>query len=330
MNWGLGTRNRAIPIMAKTTNDWFCSDPLVRRFVDYLVGEKSVAANTQMGYVADLRIFARYRWRGVAKPPYEWRTVVEADARRYSADLVAKGGSSASVRRRLSALREFYRFLQREGEAIDNPFMLIHGPKLGKRLPKVMSAAEVARFLSRPAADLKEKTLSFYDSIRDTALFEALYSTGCRLSEMLSLTWAEVDLKQGKAIVMGKGAKSRLVILGSPAVAALKRLKELLADMRPAGISVDERVFLTERLKPLGARLVERRMKRYLAEAGLSTALTPHKLRHSFATHLLDAGANLRSVQEMLGHASLSTTQIYTHISVERLKDQFFATHPRS
>ena len=229
----------------------------------------------------------------------------------------------------LASGRAFFRFLQREGAVLDNPFALLHGPRKVKTLPKTLSVEDVARLVSRPAQDAQDGTLGDYAAARDRALLEALYSTGCRIGEMIPVTWGEIDFARGTLVVTGKGAKERLVILGGPARAALRALREKAIAL---GVPADDsaRVFLTDAQRPLSRRFAERRMKRYLAEAGLPTDLSPHKLRHSFATHLLDAGADLRSVQEMLGHASLSTTQIYTHVSIERLRDEYAKAHPRS
>ena len=213
---------------------------------------------------------------------------------------------------------------------LDNPFGLLHGPRKAKRLPKSLSVEDVTRFLARPMEDLKAGTLDAYSACRDAAFFEALYSTGCRISEMAAVKWGEIDFGRGTLIVTGKGSKERLVILGRPALAALSRLREEAGALGPELSADGADAFLSPTRRRVSPRLMQRRMKVYLAEAGLPTDLTPHKLRHSFATHLLDAGADLRSVQEMLGHASLSTTQIYTHVSVERLKDAVARTHPRA
>ena len=194
----------------------------------------------------------------------------------------------------------------------------------------MLSVEDVKRFLARPQKDGADGLISDYAASRDTAIFEFLYSTGCRISEAIGVKWGEIDFAKGTVIVTGKGSKDRLVILGRPALAALEDLRGKSAAADPEQAAADAPVFVSDRFQPLSARFVERRMKRYLAEADLPTDLTPHKLRHSFATHLLDAGADLRSVQEMLGHASLSTTQIYTHVSVERLKDAYAKAHPRA
>ena len=178
--------------------------------------------------------------------------------------------------------------------------------------------------------DYEAGLIGEYSCARDAALFEVLYSTGCRISEVVSIAWEIVDFSRGCMIVTGKGSKDRLVIVGSRALAALEELRSVAERRFSRPVLPSEPVFLSDRQQPVSPRFVERRMKRYLAEAGLPTDLSPHKLRHSFATHLLDAGADLRSVQEMLGHASISTTQIYTHVSVERLKDIYVSSHPRA
>lgn len=263
-------------------------------------------------------------WGPSADPPLAWHEVDENAARRFLAAFGEAAAQATTVRRKLSALRSFFRFLQREGVVTDNPFVSLRGPRKAKLLPKVLSVQDVERFLGRPQADFVAGHLSEFAALRDTALFETLYSTGCRISEVIALNWKDIDFKRGSAIVTGKGAKDRLVILGPPALAALTKLRAFVSG------GEEDPVFLNEQGRRLSPRFAERHMKRYLAEADLPTDLTPHKLRHSFATHLLDAGADLRSVQEMLGHASLSTTQIYTHVSVEHLKEQYFKAHPRA
>jgi integrase/recombinase XerC len=311
------------------TNSRAAEDPQVAAFARHLGAERGVSANTLSAYVGDLAQLAGSKWGADAAPPFAWRELADADARRFLVAFTQAGATATTVRRKLAAGRTFCRFLQREGVIIDNPFFLLHGPRKAKTLPKTLSAEDVSRLLECPTRDLGEGTVGEYEAHRDRALFEALYSTGCRIGEMLPVTWGEIDFARGTLVVTGKGAKDRLVILGQPARDALRALREAAA---AAGAPADDRapVFLTDRLAPLSRRFAERRMKRYLAEAGLPTDLSPHKLRHSFATHLLDAGADLRSVQEMLGHASLSTTQIYTHVSIERLRDEYAKAHPRS
>ena len=305
-------------------------DPDLDRFVRYLLAERNVSENTRASYLIDLAQLVSSKWGADAPPPYDWKAFAEADARAYLVRFTTDGATATTVRRKLAAARTFFRFLQRDGQVLDNPFSLLKGPRKAKTLPKVLSPDDVTRFLARPAEDFKDGLIDAYAFLRDTAVFEALYSTGCRISEMVGVTWGEIDFDRGTLIVTGKGSKDRLVILGKPALTALQRLRAYVAQ-NDASLAEDKTAaFLSDRGNPLTARFVERRMKRYLAAASLPTDLTPHKLRHSFATHLLDAGADLRSVQEMLGHASLSTTQVYTHVSVERLKSEYAKAHPRA
>ena len=294
------------------------------------MAERNASQNTVVGYVVDLAQLVSSKWGEDADPPYPWKGFSEGDARNYLLAFTKDGARAATVQRKIAAARTFFRFLQREEIVLDNPFSLIKGPKRAKTLPKILSVDEVARFLGRPAADLKAGLIGEYPALRDAAIFESLYSTGCRISEMTAVKWGDIDFGHGTMVVTGKGSKDRLVILGGPAIAALKELRRKAAEEDPALAEDAAAAFLSDRLQRISTRFVERRMKRYLAEAGLPTDLSPHKLRHSFATHLLDAGADLRSVQEMLGHASLSTTQIYTHVSIEKLRDEYAKTHPRA
>jgi integrase/recombinase XerC len=176
----------------------------------------------------------------------------------------------------------------------------------------------------------KISALDEYEIIRDAAIFELLYSTGCRISEVIHLIWQEMDLRRGTVVVMGKGSKQRLCIIGKSAKKAMERMREKAKNIWSDAADSSSAVFLNREGKPLCVRNVERSIKRWLRYADLPSEITPHKLRHSFATHLLDAGADLRSVQEMLGHSSPATTQIYTHVSAARLKDEYFKAHPRA
>lgn len=307
------------------------SDPLVQQFESYLSAERNASPHTVENYLRDVAQFGvALRGNSDAGGYSNWLAATDSEARRFLASLTANGASPTTVRRKLAANRTFYRFLQREGVVKDNPFALLKGPRKAKTLPKTLSVADLDAFLSRPLKDFHDKLIGRYAALRDAAIFETLYSTGCRISEILALTWREIGWDDGTVIVTGKGRKDRLVILGEKAVDALKKLRSCVNSERPDRGGPDADVFLSDRFEKLSARFVERRMKRYLAEADLPTDLSPHKLRHSFATHLLDAGADLRSVQEMLGHSSLSTTQIYTHVSIEHLKDQYAKAHPRA
>ena len=316
--------------MGQQPNKRAAGDPNLDRFFRHLLAERNVSTNTCDGYRIDLSQLVSSKWGEAAEPPYAWKGYEETDARKFLVGLTTDGATPTTVRRKLAAARTFFRFLQRDGSVLDNPFLRLKGPRKAKTLPKVLSVDDITRFLARPEADFKAKKLGEYACLRDVAIFEALYSTGCRISEMIGVKWGEIDFGRGTLIVTGKGSKDRLVILGRPARAALERLRAFVGAKDPALADDAANVFLSDRGGPMTARFVQRRMKRYLEEAELPTDLTPHKLRHSFATHLLDAGADLRSVQEMLGHASLSTTQVYTHVSVERLKSAYAKSHPRA
>lgn len=299
-------------------------DPLFKRFEDYLLAERNASVNTRSGYAADIGGFAASVWGVQAGPPFAWESAGEREAHAFLSACGAEKNSPASIRRKLSALRTFYRFLQREEAVVDNPFRMLRGPRKSRVLPKVLSVGDIEKLMAQPARDFAAGVIGRHDCLRDTAVFETLYSTGCRIGELVSLRWRDIDCGRGCAIVTGKGSKDRLVILGSRALAALSAFREF------APAHDDDYVFVNEKARRIYPRFIERRIKIYLSRAGLSEEITPHKLRHSFATHLLDAGADLRSVQEMLGHSSLSTTQIYTHVSVERLKEAYFSAHPRA
>jgi integrase/recombinase XerC len=253
-----------------------------------------------------------------------------------------KSGKKASTTaRKLSSLKSFYRFLEREDYVDQNPFGGVRAPKRARTLPNFLSVAEIVRLLEAPAnifkrtcksGDKKPDRLQLYAVARDTAILEVLYSTGARVSEIAGLNSVSVDFLSGIARVRGKGKKERMCPLGGPACKALREAIRLSDEIWPPGAGrKDSRpVFFNLHGGRMTTRSIERMMKKCIAEAGLNPALSPHAIRHSFATHMLDAGADLRSVQELLGHASLSTTQIYTHVSVERLKKVYEESHPRA
>lgn len=313
-------------------------DSAVRRFHAHLLAEKNASAHTAAGYEQDIAQFAAFRWGTDAAAPFDWRQVAPEDARSFLMSFAQDGARPTTTRRKLASLRSFFKFLVREGLVVSNPFEGLRGPKLPKPLPKVLSVEECKRFLAAPLDDLRQlhrakvvlEPFDEYARLRDAAVFEALYSTGCRIAEMTGLVWRQIDFANGSVVVTGKGAKQRLCLLGQPALKALRAARAKAGEIWPDGASDASALFLNARGRPLTPREVERRMKVWLAFADLPTDLTPHKLRHSFATHLLDSGADLRSVQEMLGHASLATTQIYTHVSIERLKDEYMKAHPRA
>ena len=314
------------------------ADAATGRFSSFLLAEKNASRLTAISYLRDISQFAAFRWGIETKPPFAWERVTKEDARAFLMAFSQEKAKATTTRRKLAALCTFFRWLAREGIVQANPFGALHGPRLAKPLPKVLSVEEVDRFLAAPLNELERLRRSGSPSaktemflcLRDAAFFESLYSTGCRISEMTELVWRSIDFSSDSVIVRGKGAKERLCILGSRACEALRRLRQAANAFTPDGGEASHPVFILVHGAKLSPREAERRMKKWLIAAGLPPDLSPHKLRHSFATHLLDAGADLRSVQEMLGHSSLATTQIYTHVSVERLKDEYLKAHPRA
>ncbi len=316
-------------------------DPALAHFVRYLRGERNASEHTLNGYLQDIRQFIEQNWGEGARPPYLWKEPDRFSARRFLASFQKKGMSPATTGRKMSSLRSFFKFLVREDLVPSNPFSGLLSPKRAKRLPEVLSVEEVARLLEAPLAmaelpagesDPGRRIWTDYARLRDKAILELLYSTGMRIAELAGLVDDRVDVVGGVIKVRGKGKKERLCPMGRPASKALRASLEsralfwtaLSRGGRPSAL------FLNKHGGKLTTRSMERNMKKYLAYAGLNPNLSPHALRHSFATHLLSAGADMRSVQELLGHASLSTTQIYTHVTVEKLKQVYEQTHPRA
>jgi integrase/recombinase XerC len=313
------------------------SDPWVTRFMQYLEHERSASRHTTSNYLLDIGQFAASTWGERCNPPHKWGDADRFAARRFLAGLQKSGRNSSTTGRKLSALRSFYRFLEREDAVAENPFGGVRAPKRGRKLPRILSVAEMGRLLDAPMAMAKRQERTGdksafvrYAAARDRAILEVLYSTGARVSEVAGLTEDRVDLLSGVITVRGKGKKERLCPLGRLACLALREILTMNQTTWPGGSKVRRPVFRNAAGNALTTRSVERQLKKYLAEAGLDSKVTPHSLRHSFATHLLDAGADLRSVQELLGHSSLSTTQIYTHVSVERVKKVYEDAHPRA
>ncbi len=319
-------------------------DPLVSRFVRYLQVERNASEHTVANYLMDIRQFCVQTWGADAKPPFPWKSPDRFSARRFLASFQKAGRAPTTTRRKMSSLRSFYRFLMREEAVKNNPFVGLQQPRIRRRLPKVLSREEVLRLLEAPrrmqeqerkappkGRGDKRSAFAGYAVCRDTAILELLYSTGIRLAELCTLTEARLDLLSGVVLVRGKGKKERICPIGGPAIAAVREAqaarRRVAAQLGKSAATV---LFMNKNGGPLTPRSVERLLKKYLEAAGLNPALTPHVMRHSFATHLLDAGADLRSVQELLGHASLSTTQIYTHISIERLKEEYQKAHPKA
>jgi integrase/recombinase XerC len=268
-------------------------------------------------------------------PTVAWEKLQRDDFRSFVRFLGRNNLSRAATQLRFSALRTFYKFLIRHGGATESPIKNLSLPKLEKRLPKFLTKQQMESLLVAPFELLKiQKTkkagrpVSQIAALRDVAVLETIYSCGLRVSELCGLRVDDVDWSEQIVRVRGKGKKERLVPIGRPALMAIQDYWNTFKQP-PGGASP---IFFAETKKraPLAPVQLARRLKQFLAIAGLDPGLTPHKLRHSYATHLLDAGADLRSVQELLGHAHLVTTQVYTHVTTERLKRAYDAAHPRA
>lgn len=336
------------------------SPSLVEQFVNYLRFERHFSQYTARCYGADLRQYVehlggatpanggeecdsapppRAAGNGEAQPvtiavnPAVEQKIVAADPisiRGFLAYLDTFGYSPATTARKIATLRSFYKWLLRKAAVTTNPMLLIRTPKQAKRLPKAITVEQIDKLLSMP--DNRE-TLG----ARDRAILETLYSTGVRVSELVDLNRNDLNMTEQTIHVRGKGKKERVVPLGSHALAAVRHYMTLL-EPDPQFASVRERsmidpavpLFVNKNSGRLSSRSVRRKLDKYLLSAGLDPSISPHTLRHSFATHLLDNGADLRSVQELLGHQSLSTTQIYTHLTSMRLRTAYDQAHPRA
>ena len=314
-------------------------DDGLRGFLSYLSAERNASEHTCSSYALDIRQCAQICLK---TDPFTdeaaWADLSVYDARDFVAALNGDELARTSIMRKLSAMRSFFRYLIREGRAKADPFTGQASPRRPKLLPKYMTVDEVGRLLSAPAAVwadhaefglAKTPEAAAFAAARDAAILEVIYSGGLRISEALGLNLGDIDLVSQVFKVRGKGKKERYCALGGPAVRALRTYLGF-RQIRTADGGANSPVFLCQRGQRLTSRSFQRSFKSYLSAAGLSPDLTPHKLRHSFATHLLDAGADLRSVQSLLGHENLSTTQIYTHISAERMKQIYQKAHPRA
>jgi site-specific recombinase XerD len=308
-------------------------DPWVEGFLLSITTERGASALTHRNYASALAEFRRWH-QGQGHGPLDWRGLTRDDFRAYLRSLGLRKLGQASIRLRFSALRSFYRHLQRRGLVADIPLRQVLLPKSGRRLPRFLTTEQITKLLNAPLVDLERLDPgsagpeSRRRLLRDAALLETAYSCGLRVSEVCGLEVQDIDWSGRQVRVRGKGRKERLVPIGNPALAAIARYWESLPH-RPAA---EHAAFHAdpEALTRMSPRSVQLLMKRYLLAAGLDMSFTPHKLRHSYATHLLDRGADLRSVQELLGHAHLVTTQVYTHVTTERLKSVYQAAHPRA
>jgi integrase/recombinase XerD len=292
-------------------------DPLVEQFLDALWAERGLSRNTLQSYRYDLaQLAAQQRARG-----RQLTAASREDLLHFLAAQMRAGRSPRSLSRYLSGFRQFYRWLLREGRIARDPTALIESPKLGRGLPRALNEQQVTGLLEAPAVETAR-------GLRDRTMLELMYASGLRVSELVGLELQDVNLNQGVVRVTGKGGKERLVPLGGEALAWLQRyLREARPELtRGSGCA---QMFVTARRAGMTRQAFWHAIRKYALAAGISQAVSPHMLRHSFATHLLNHGADLRVVQLLLGHSDLSTTQIYTHIAREGLKQMHRKHHPR-
>jgi integrase/recombinase XerC len=288
----------------------------VEEFLDFLKTEKGASEHTTKNYGIDLREFVKF---------FEQRDLAELtylDIRSFLAFLKTREYSKSTISRKLACLRSFFKYLVRENVLSQNPAATIATPKKEKRLPSFMNPDEITKILEAPAKNCWEEK-------RDKAILEILYSSGLRVSELAGLNHDDLDFFGGLVRVRGKGKKERIVPVGQM---AMNGLRAYLDTKPPKEIpnAIKKPLFISRIASRLTDRSVRRMILKYAKRAGLGKEISPHTFRHSFATHMLDRGADLRSVQELLGHANLSTTQIYTHVTTQRLKDAYAAAHPRA
>ena len=314
------------------------SDKDVSSFLQHLTVERHASAYTIRNYQQALNEFVQWHDQERNSAP-DWKALARDDFRNYLRFLGRKQISRAAVMLRFSALRSFYKFLARRGTLVCSPIKGIVMPKAGRRLPGFLTADQMLALLRAPIKELeaarsaetakgKQPSALASACYRDAALLETIYSCGLRVSELCGLRAEDINWNEQLVRVRGKGKKERQVPIGTPALEAIRHYWKTLE--HPPTESMPVFLAHSERVAPMSPRVVQMRLKRYLQAAGLEPTLTPHKLRHSYATHMLDAGADLRSVQELLGHAHLVTTQVYTHVATDRLKKAYDKAHPRA
>lgn len=288
----------------------------VERFLDYLQHQRRVSPHTLNNYRRDLDKLSEFcRQQSLG----EWEDLRDHDIRRFAAGLRRAGMAGRSMQRTLSAIRSFYHYLQREGVARINPADSVSAPKQQRNLPEVLDVDQVARLLDIKADDSL--------SLRDWAIMELMYSSGLRLSELASLDLSNIDLADQTVRITGKGAKTRIVPIGRYALAALE---QWLPVRRELAQQDEAALFVSRRGGRLSGRAIQLRMRQWAIKQGMDKQVHPHMLRHSFASHLLESSGDLRAVQELLGHADISTTQIYTHVDFQHLAGVYDKAHPRA
>lgn len=292
-------------------------DDLIDRFIDSLLMERNLSENTARAYDEDLRAFERWLERNSIDP----LTVSHRTLRRYLADLDAAHYSRRTVNRHLSALHGLYGWLMREGVVAQDPTATISGPKQPKSLPRLIAREDMERILN-------VSDVSTPEGLRDQAILELLYASGARVGEAAGLKVRDVDFTRKQVKVFGKGSKERIIPVYD---LALSTIGNYLASARPVllGKKASDALFISTRGNAMSTDAIRTVFKGILERAGVDGSLSPHDVRHTFATNLLEGGADLRSVQEMLGHASLSTTQVYTHLSIAHLQEIHHQAHPR-
>jgi len=306
------------------------ADALTEEFLNYLRVGRNASTLTLRNYSADIAAFSAW-FDGKYKHECDWTRVDPFHLRAYLVYLNERKFDRATIHLKMSALRSLFKWLVRTERVKQNPLMGLTLPKMARKLPKFLTIQQVEALLEAPFKGRTKASGSAgaspsndVSAWRDKAILEVLYSAGLRIHELVQLNDDDLDVLGEVVKVRGKGKKERLGALGGPAVEAVQRYSDL------RGRAARGPLFVNKFGDRLTARSVQRMLKKYLIAAGLDPSLTPHKLRHSFATHMLDAGADLRNVQELLGHANLSTTQIYTHITPERLKKVYERAHPRA
>jgi tyrosine recombinase XerC len=292
-------------------------ETFVKEFMEKLKHERSFSKHTLRAYHTDLTQFDSFLKDDKCK---NLKRVNHLLLRKYLATLRSRNYSRTTIVRKLASLRSFFKFLNQEGILESNPFEILRTPKQIKKLPHFLSINDIDTLLRTP-----DESEIF--GLRDRAMLETLYSTGIRVSELVGLNEDDVDFYGEMVKVQGKGKKERLVPIGSYAI---KAMKEYINSKKKKSLGKKAPLFLNKYGDRLSSRSVARSLDKYLKLTGINLTTSPHTFRHSFATHMLDKGANLRAVQELLGHSNLSTTQIYTHVTTERLKQVYDKTHPRA
>lgn len=293
-------------------------DTLADEFLEFLSSERRCSERTLANYELALRQFREWR-----SPFVGWEALTPDDFRAFLFELMKQERARATIRLQFAALRSFFKWLTRRRGLKSNPLLDVQLPKREKKLPVVLTVSQIEQMLLLPLTMEKSKRDAVWAPERDAAILELFYSTGMRLSELVALNVEDIDTYSETVRVFGKGSKERLCPVGSAALEAVQRYR------LKAGVHSGP-LFLSKLRRRITTQAVDDVVSKYWRASGLPIHLTPHKLRHSFATHLLNNGADLRSVQELLGHASLSTTQIYTHVSTQRMKEVYEAAHPRA